>query len=209
MDAETIKREALDAILDLQLDSTVSHVTHSGKTWCVQFEGDYGQFCDSFQNQFERDNSPRVIREKIKKHLLGQITQLRNKGGRRTTKKSFDDDGRPNVQELFQEAVSTTARTIGEAIDRTLGFTGAGLEAVGEVAETVTSGAAELIRPERLMRQPTERPTRRRTAQAKESAPKKAAGKTKRGGTAKKAAGKTKRAASTKKAGGKKTGRKK
>ncbi|HEX8177044.1 MAG TPA: hypothetical protein VF543_18275 [Pyrinomonadaceae bacterium] len=206
MDAETIKREALDAILDLQLDSTVTNVTHSGKNWCIQFEGDYGQFCDSFQNQFERDNSERVIREKIKKHLLGQITLLRNKGGRRTTKKGFEDDGQPNVTELFQEAVSSTARTIGEAIDRTLGFTGAGIEAVGEVAEAVTSRTAELIRPERLTSPPEARPAARRTA-AKESAPKKAAGKAKRSGAAKKGAGKSKRAA-TKKSGGKKSSRK-
>lgn len=206
MDADTIKREALDAILDLQLDSSVTNVTHSGKNWCVQFEGEYGQFCDSFQNQFERDNSPRVIREKIKKHLLGQITQLRNKGGRRTTKKGFDDGGQPNVTELFQEAVSSTARTIGDAIDRTLGFTGAGIEAVGEVAEAVTSRTAELIRPESLTSATAERPKARRAA-AKESVPKKAGGKAKRGGTTKKASGKTKRAA-TKKAGGKKSSRK-
>jgi hypothetical protein len=203
MDAETIKQEALDAILDLQLDSTVSNVTHSGKNWCVQFEGDYGQFCDSFQNQFDRDNSPRVVREKIKKHLLAQITLLRNKGGRRTTKKGFEDDARPNVTELFQEAVSSTARTIGDAIDRTLGFTGAGIEAVGEVAETLTSGTAELIRPERLTSPPAARPKARPTA-AKESAPKKAGGKAKRSGAAKKAAGKSKRAA-TKKSGSKKS----
>jgi hypothetical protein len=207
MDAETIKREALDAILDLQLDSTVSNVTHSGKNWCVQFEGDYGQFCDSFQNQFERDNSPRVVREKIKKHLLAQITQLRNKGGRRTTKKGFDDEAaRPNVTELFQEAVSSTARTIGDAIDRTLGFTGAGIEAVGEVAETLTSRTTELIRPEPSTSPPAERPKARRTA-AKESAPKKAVGKAKRSGAATKAAGKTGRAAA-KKSGAKKSSRK-
>lgn len=206
MDAETIKREALDAILDLQLDSTVSNVTHSGKNWCVQFEGDYGQFCDSFQNQFERDNSPRVIREKIKKHLLSQITQLRNKGGRRTTKKGFSDDAQPNVTDLFQEAVSSTARTIGEAIDRTLGFTGAGIEAVSEVAEAVTSRTAELVGPDSLTSAPAPRPKARR-APAKGSAPKKASGKAKRSGAAKKAAGKSRRAAPGK-SGSKKSSRK-
>ena len=200
MDAETIKREALDAILDLQLDSSVSGVTQSGKNWCVQFSGDYGQFCDSFQNQFDRDNSPRVIREKIKKHLLGQITQLRNKGGRRTTKKGFDDD-EPNVTELFQEAVTQTTRAIGEAIDRTLGVTGAGIQAAGDVAEAVTASTAELVRPE--SRSKPARPQARRTA-SKESAPVKTTGKAKQGGAKRKAAGKTKRATRTKKASGKK-----
>lgn len=202
MNAETIKREALDAILDLQLDSNVTGVTHNGKNWCIQFEGDYGQFCDSFQNQFEHDNSPRLIREKIKKHLLGQITQLRNKGGRRTTKKGFQDD-EANVAELFQEAVSETARTIGDAIDRTLGLTGSSIEAVGEVAQAVTARTAEMIRPESTVAAPAaSRPRTRRTA-SKESG-KKGSGKGGRGATAKKAAGKTKRAGAAKKAAGKK-----
>jgi hypothetical protein len=210
MDAETIKREALDAILDLALDSNVSDVTHNGKNWCVQFVGDYGQFCDSFQNQFERDNSPRVIREKIKKHLLGQITLLRNKGGRRTTKKGFDDEGTPNVTELFQEVITQTTSVIGEAIDRTLGLTNAGIKAAGEVAETISTDTAEMFRPDG--RRTPSRPSTERAA--RESAPKKAAQKAKRDGATKKAAGKSKRASvkkkvvGTKKAGGKKSSRK-
>ncbi len=178
MDAETIKREALDAILDLALDSTVSDITHNGKNWCVQFAGDYGQYCDSFQNQFERDNSPRVIREKIKKHLLGQITQLRNKAGRRATKKDFDDGGERNVAELFQEAITETTRAIGEVIDRTLGMTDRGIKAASEVAETITGGTAEMIRPE-VRRAP------------RESASDKSAQKERRGGAKKKAAAKS------------------
>lgn len=208
MNAETIKREALDAILDLQLDSTVTGVTQSGKNWCVQFEGAYGQFCDPFQNQFEHDNSPRVIREKIKKHLLGQITLLRNKGGRRTAKKGFTDD-EPNVAELFQEAVSETARTIGDAIDRTLGFTGSSIEAVGEVAQAVTARAAEMIRPEGSSASAPE-PSRPRTSRAAAKPSKKTGtGKGRQGAAAKKGAGKTKRSAAARKtAGKKKSGRK-
>ncbi|MBD0372077.1 MAG: hypothetical protein ICV60_14645 [Pyrinomonadaceae bacterium] len=203
MDAETIKREALDAILDLQLDSTVSGVTHAGKNWCVQFSGDYGQFCDSFKNQFERDNSPRVIREKIKKHLLAQITQLRNKGGRRATKKAFVDD-EPNVAELFQEAVTETTRAIGQAIDRTLGITGAGIQAASDVAESVTARTADLIRPGR----PQSKRARGKAVK-KESANVKTAGKAERGGTKRKAAAKSSRATGKKKAATKKTGGKK
>jgi len=184
MDAETIKREALDAILDLALDSTVSDVKHNGDKWCVQFAGDYGQYCDSFKNQFEHDNSPRVIREKIKKHLLGQITQLRNKGGRKTTRKAFDDEGAPNVTELFQEAVTQTTNVIGEVINQTLGMAGTSVRAAGEVAESISTGAAEVVRPE---------VTR---------APQRQARKAKSGGTTKKAAAKTKRAAKSKRAAG-------
>jgi hypothetical protein len=207
MDAETIKREAREALLDLKLDSNVSNITQSGHNWCVQFEGDYGQFCDSFQNQFEHDNSPRVVREKIKKHLLGQITQMRNKGGRRTTKKGFDEQDSRNVTELFQEAVSETTRAIGEAIDRTLGVTGATIKAAGDVAETVSARTAEMIRPEEPASEPS-RPQAAPRTPARESATVKGAGKAKRSGTKRKAAGKTKRAATKKATAKKKSSRK-
>jgi hypothetical protein len=198
MDAETIKREALDAILDLALDSTVSDIKHNGDKWCVQFEGDYGQYCDSFKNQFEHDNSPRVIREKIKKHLLGQITQLRNKGGRQTTKKGFADDKAPNVAELFQEAVTQTTNVIGDVINQTLGMTSTSVRAAGEVAESISMGAAEVIRPEvrPASRKATQKATRAGT-------PKKAAAKTKSAAKSQGARG-TKKVSGTKKVGAKK-----
>jgi hypothetical protein len=189
MDAETIRQEASDAILDLELDSKVTQVVQSGKNWCVQFEGDYGQYCDSFQNQFERDNSPRVIREKIKKHLLGQITQLRNKGGRRTTKKSFDDEARPNMPELVQEAVTQTARAIGDAIDRTLGFTGTVTQAASDAAQTVTAGTAELIRPDPARQEPG--PRARRAAVKESARAHNAPAKSTKSGAKRKAAAKT------------------
>lgn len=170
MDAETIKSEASEAIQDLELDSKVSQVSQSGKNWCVQFEGDYGQYCDSFQNQFERDNSPRVIREKIKKHLLAQITQLRNKGGRRTTKKAFDDETeRANMTELFQEAITQTTRAIGEVVDRTLGVTGTAIQSANDVAETVTARTGEIVRP------PATTSKRKSSARTKQGTKRKAA----------------------------------
>lgn len=203
MNAETIEREARDALLDLQLDTTVSRVMQNGKNWCVQFSGDYNQFCDSFQNQFDRDNSPAVIRQKIKKHLLEQITQLRNKGGRRTTRKGFDED-QPNVTELFKEAITETTRAIGDAIDRTLGFTGATVQAATDAAETVTARTAEIIQPERPSASAA-RPKASRKAAAGKSSQRKETGKARQGGTKRKAAAKTKRAASgAKKTGGKK-----
>jgi hypothetical protein len=202
MDAETIRSEASEAILILELDSSVSAVTQSGKNWCVQFSGDYGQFCDSFQNQFERDNSPRVIREKIKKHLLAQITQLRNKGGRRTAKKGFkeEEEPRPNAAELLQEAITQTTRAVGDAIGRTLGVTGAGIQAATDVAEQLTARTAEIVRPPRAESNRPARPAKARTRRS-------ASGKAERGTTKKKAVGKVKRAA--RKSGGKKqSGRK-
>ena len=205
MDAETIKREASWALQDLELEATVSNVTHSGGNWCVHFDGDYGQFCDSFKNQFEHDNSPRVIREKIKKHLLAQITQLRNKGGRKTTRKAFEDE-RPNVTELLQEAVSETTRAIGNAIDRTLGVTGTTIKTAGDLAETVTARAAEMVQPAPR----TSRPALPRTESPKliESTARKTTGKVKRAAGTRKSAVKGKRAPAKKKAAAKKSTRK-
>lgn len=202
MDEETIRREASEALRDLELDSTASAVTRSGKNWCIQFSGDYGQFCDSFQNQFERDNGPRIIREKIKKHLLGQITQLRNKGNRKARRKGFDEtEGRGrNVTELFQEAITQTTRAVGEAIDRTLGITEATIKSAGEVAETLNDTTTAMLRPERARKPPTAKSRARKsssgkvTGKVKGSVPKtkKASGKTKRAGRAKKTARKNK-----------------
>jgi hypothetical protein len=148
MGEEIIRREASLAIDDLELDVAVTAVTQSGDNWCVQFAGDYTQFCDTFKNQFKRDNSPRVIREKIKKHLMGQITQLRNKGRNRASRTGFDaGDSSPNVTGLMQDAVTQTARAVGEAIDRTLGITTAAIKSAGDLSETLTAKATETLSP--------------------------------------------------------------
>jgi hypothetical protein len=204
MDEATIRREASEALRDLELDSTASAITQSGKNWCIQFSGDYGQFCDSFQNQFEHDNSPRVIREKIKKHLLGQITQLRNKGNLKTRRKGSDEaEGRGrNVTELFQEAITQTTRAVTEAIDRTLGVTEATIKSAGDAAETLSASTAAILRPERTGKPPAAKRAARKSSSGKET------GKVKRSGTKKKASGKTKRAGRAKKSAGKKSSRK-
>jgi hypothetical protein len=198
MDQETIRREASEAIKALELESEVSGVTQAGKNWCIQFSGDYGQYCDTFQNQFEHDNSARVIREKVKKHLLGQITLLRNKGGRKVSKKGFDED-QPNLTQLFQDAVTETVRAVGDVIDRTLGATETAIESAGEVATRLSAGTAEALRPVAEAR-PVLLPTRR--AASRKAAPRKSAGKgVKKSAknSAKAAAGKGKKRASGKK----------
>lgn len=204
MDEEIIRREASEAMLDLELDSTISSVTHSDNKWCIQFENGYGRFCDTFQNQFDRDNSPRVIREKIKKHLLGQITQLRNKGSVKARKKGFsaEEDRGPDVTELFQAAVTQTTRAIGEAVDRTLGVTGATIKSAGDLSQTISAKATEALEPARIAEsiRPATVSAQRRSASGK--ATKK--GGTKRGGTKRKAAAKPARAGRAKKSAGKK-----
>lgn len=169
MNEETIRGEAGAALDDLELDSIVSNVAKNGKNWCIQFSDDYGQFCDSFQNQFERDNSPRVIREKIKKYLLGQVTQLRNKGKRRTSRKGFDEPEVREAGEMLQEALTETTRAVGEALNQTLGVTGATIESALDVAETVSARTAEMLKPARSGKRarPAPRSPKRKSAPVK------------------------------------------
>ena len=140
MDEQIIRREASAALDDLELDAQVTAVTKAGDNWCIQFGGDYGQFCDEFKDLFKHDSSPRVVREKVKKHLMGQITLLRNKGRRRAAKRDVEAGG-PDVADLLQDAVTQTTRVVNEAIDRTVGFANAGLKAVAETAESLNPNA--------------------------------------------------------------------
>ena len=84
MEEKSIKRAAQEAVNDLELDCEVKEVCRSpnGDEWCVQFSGSYSQFCDKFQDQFERDNSTSVVREKIKKHLIKQVDKIRRSTGK-------------------------------------------------------------------------------------------------------------------------------
>ena len=212
MDEQIIRREASAALDDLELDAQVTAVTKAGDNWCIQFGGDYGQFCDEFKDLFGHESSPRVVREKVKKHLLGQVTLLRNKGRRRAAKREIAASG-PDVGELLQDAVTQTTRVVNEAIDRTVGFANAGLKAVAETAESLNPAATRTIAapvrearstPAPLAAKSVEakRASSRPVTAAKKSASRKRASKTRTTG-----AGGSKKAA--KKAAGKKSGRKK
>src|SRR5215212_2537961 len=85
MDERAINGAAIEAIKDLELDCEIKEVRQlAGKDeWCIQFSGKYGQFCDDFKNQFGKENSASVIREKIKSHLLKQVSKIRSGTGRR------------------------------------------------------------------------------------------------------------------------------
>lgn len=213
MDEQTIMREASAALDDLELDSKVSSVSRNGDNWCVHFESEYGQFCDEFRNQFGHDNSARVVREKVKKHLLGQVAQLRNKGRRRSGRAGAESaDDAPNAVELLQEAFTQTTRAIGEAIDRTLGVTRAGVETATDLTQTLTARTTEMLEPVRG------RASARSLSTAKREKPKSAPKQLKAGakaGTKKKVASKPQnktaskraKAGRTKKAGKKKSSR--
>ncbi len=84
MDKEVITRAAEEAVRDLQLDCEITEIAKPlGKnTWCIQFTGSYGQFCDAFQDKAGEENSAPVIREKIKRFFLKQRKPARIVRGR-------------------------------------------------------------------------------------------------------------------------------
>ena len=211
MDEETIKREASAALDVLELEARISAVTKAGDNWCIEFGGDYGQFCDEFKDLFGRFNSPRVVREKVKKHLLAQVTQLRNKGRRRAAKRDAGEDSAPGVAELLQETVAQTTRVVTDAIDRTVGLASAGLKSISDAAENLNSTGTPVTPPVREARsKPAPLPAKSKETRSASSRPGTAAKKRAASKPAEKTrtttAGRTKKA--TKKAVGKKSSRK-
>lgn len=217
MDEQIIRREASAALDDLELDAQVTAVAQAGDNWCIQFGGDYGQFCDEFKDLFGHESSPRVVREKVKKHLLSQVTQLRNKGRRRAAKREVEASG-PDASELLQEVVEQTTRVVTEAIDRSVDLASAGLKAVAETAESLNPSAAHsLAAPVREARSTpaplasksvgAKRVGAKRASSRHETAAKKSAGSKRASKTRTTGAGGSKKA--TKKAAAKKSSRRK
>src|SRR3982751_2032897 len=87
-DEQAITRAAETTINDLLLNCRVEkvfeHPKHKGK-WCIRFTNDYGQFCDEFRNESGQENSPRLIREKIKNYFLKMRKPVRIRRGSKTT----------------------------------------------------------------------------------------------------------------------------
>jgi hypothetical protein len=131
MDEQAIKRAAEEAVNDLQLDCEIKNVCRSPnkEEWCIQFSGKYGQLCDDFKNQFEKENSHVVIREKIKSHLLKQVSKIS-----RSTGKSRRGRARPPDEDQSQSALAAPIKMIEEAFGRAS-------EIAGEVVRQVSSAA--------------------------------------------------------------------
>src|SRR5215210_3106745 len=125
MDKEEITRAAREAVNDLQLDCEVTEITRPiGKDiWCIQFTGSFGQFCDSFHDKDGKDNSARVVREKIKRFFLKQRKPTRIVRGRSTAardRRSSSGGGNllGTLLEAGEGAIKQAARIGGEVIER-------------------------------------------------------------------------------------------
>ena len=145
MDERVINGAAIEAINDLDIECEIKEVRKGAEKdeWCIQFSGKYGQLCDVFQNQFGKENSPQVIREKIKSHLINQVTRIRSNTGRRRKPVAADAlENRESAGGLLAEPL----KLMGEVLGRATGLAGDVISRASEVAETArtTLAAADL-----------------------------------------------------------------
>ena len=154
MEKEDITRAAEEAVKDLQLDCAVTDITRPmGKnTWCIQFTGSYGQFCDEFQDKAGKENSARLMREKIKRFFLKQRKPTRIVRGRQTSTNSRSG-GEENLlgalMRVGEQAIKQASRITSEVVERATNLNEAVLKSQAEMLEGISPTAAELLRPEK------------------------------------------------------------
>jgi hypothetical protein len=157
MDKEELTRAAREAINDLQLDCEIMEITRPiGKdTWCIQFTGSFGQFCDSLHDKEGKANSARVVREKIKRFFLKQrkptrIVRGRGPSPRDRRSSSSSGGGESNLLGTLlkagEGAIKQAARIGGEVIERAANVNRTVLETQADWIQTISPTAAELIR---------------------------------------------------------------
>ncbi|MBA2733349.1 MAG: hypothetical protein H0U54_10710 [Acidobacteria bacterium] len=216
MDERAINGAAIEAINDLQLDCEIKEVCQSasGDDWCIQFSGKYGRFCDGFQNQFGRESSPEVIREKVKGYLIKQVNKIRITTGRRRKPAVVDT---PEKRETESDILAAPLKLVGELFDRVAGITGGVVSQAASVAETARDAVADVaanINPVRIEIQSTtsevkktaSRPSSKKTVKKTKAVAAKAKKATKR--VARKAGKGAKKAVKSVKKAAKKSGRK-
>ena len=168
MDERAINGAAIEAISDLQLDCEIKDVcqSSSGDEWCIQFSGKYGRFCDSFVNQFGKDSSPEVIREKIKGYLIKQVNKIRGTTGRRRRPAIIEAR---DEREVESGILAAPLRMVGELFERAVGLAGGVATQAASMAETareVVTDAAANITPVTIEVRSTTRKAKRSASSA-------------------------------------------
>jgi hypothetical protein len=210
MDERAINGAAIAAINDLQLDCEIKEVCKSagGDEWCIQFSGKYGQFCDGFKNQFEKESSAEVIREKIKGYLIKQVNKIRTTTGRRR-RPAVADTGKERQQEssilaaplkLVEELFDRATSMAGGVVSQASSVAEAARETVADVAANISPVTIEVRSTTRAVKKrASARSTAKKASKAGKAAPAKAKKATKRASRkAGKQAGKAGKAATKK-----------
>lgn len=143
MDERAINGAAIEAINDLQLDCEIKDVCKSsgGDEWCIQFSGKYGNFCDGFKNQFGKESSSEVIREKIKGYLIKQVNKIRTTTGRRRKAAVTDTDEK---REAESGILAAPLKLIEELYDRATSIAGGVVSQASTIAETARDTVADV-----------------------------------------------------------------
>lgn len=164
LDEEVINRAAEVAVIDLQLDCGVEKVfQHSNDKWCIQFTGEYGQFCDEFRNKSGEANSPELIREKVKRYFLKMRKPVRVRRGSslKTGSGKQGSSRMPAPLEIVGQAIDQTTRLIGEVVSQVSGLARSALEteAVVSVDLPVASPLPPAARQSRKAKEPSKKKT--------------------------------------------------
>lgn len=207
LNERSIRDAAAAALQSLQLDVEVKAVEANGDDWCVQFTADYNQFCDSFRDQFGKENSFELVREKIKRYILKQQQNKIRAGVR--IRRGKTKQAAPPPASFFETAMQTlegiasqTTDLAGEVVKQASRLPETALETLDQATTAATSTAALVSQTiERVTEQPLARVTvkRARKATSKRKSSKRSSSKrssTKRKAVAKKSS--SKKAASKK-----------
>ena len=167
-DEQAIKSAAEAAINDLQLDCRVEKVFEHPRRndkWCIQFTGDYGQFCDEFRNESGEENSPQLIREKVKSYFLKMRKPVRVRRGRKP-RADKQESILPGVSMgIVGEALGQTTRLVGEVVNQVSGLARSVLETEAVVSVELPTVAPSPPPPpprksKRVRRAATKKPAR-------------------------------------------------
>ena len=201
LDEQVITRAAEAAVNDLQLDCRIEKVfqhPRNKEKWCIQFTGEYGQFCNEFRNKDGEENSPKLIREKIKSYFLRMRKPVRiRRGSSHMAGAERQESILPAAPlEIVGQAIDQTTRLVGDVINQVAGLARSALAT--EAVVSIDLPAITQQPPARKSRRTTKEPSKRKAV------------KTSSGKTAKKVSSRAgKQAAKAGKKAAKKVGRKK
>lgn len=208
LDEQAITAAAAAALHDLELDIEVKSATADGDEWCVQFTAEYRQFCDTFRDQFGKENSFELIREKIKRHLLKQQqnkirSNVRVRRGKTEQQRPTSDNLLQTALKTIGGAVSQTAEVAGEIIKEASSLPEQALTALADATDSISPASAPPLQSGEGVEQPLLRlrvkaaaksAKKRSTSARKATSKKRPAAKKSAKKAAKKTASKSKRA---------------
>jgi hypothetical protein len=168
MDEQVIRRAAEAAVNDLQLNCRIEKVSQhprSNDKWCVQFTGDYGQFCDEFRNKSGQENSPEVIREKVKSYFLKMRKPVRVRRGSSHKTESVKSGSILSAAplEIVGQAIDQTHRLVGEVVSQVSGLARSALDTEAVVSIELPV-AASTPPPAPKKSKQSQQPAKKRTA---------------------------------------------